>query len=156
MAPVAGGDEDAVTPFRDRASRVLVDAPCTGLGAVRRNPEARWRLREDDLPRLVASQGALIRAAARLVAPHGRLVYATCSFLPSEGELAIESFLAEHRDFRLVTARDVLGRARTERVATLDGEYLRTWRFDGSPDGGDEGMDGFFAAVVRRERSDPR
>jgi hypothetical protein len=52
-----------------------------------------------------------------------------------------------------VTVRDVLGRARTDRVASSDGRYLRTWRFDGSPDGGDEGMDGFFAAVVRRARA---
>jgi len=135
------------------ASRVLVDAPCTGLGAVRRNPEARWRLREDDVPRLVASQATLLQAASRLVAPHGRLVYATCSFLPSEGERTVEHFLSEHPDFHIVTVRDVLGRSRSERVATSDGMYLRTWRFDGRPDGGDEGMDGFFAAVMRRARA---
>jgi 16S rRNA (cytosine967-C5)-methyltransferase len=143
-------DEAALARFAGRASRVLVDAPCTGLGAVRRNPEARWRLRPDDLPRLTAAQGALTRAAARLVAPRGRLVYATCSFLPSEGEAVIDSFLAEHPDFVLVTARDVLGRARTSAVATDDGKYLRTWRPGSPADGGDAGMDGFFAAVVRR------
>jgi 16S rRNA (cytosine967-C5)-methyltransferase len=145
-------DEEAVTRLGARASRVLVDAPCTGLGAIRRNPAARGRLREGDLSRLVASQAALLKAAASLVAPHGRLIYATCSFLPSEGEVAIEFFLSERPDFALVTARDVLGRARTERVATRDGKYLRTWRFDGEPDGGDDGMDGFFAAVARRAR----
>jgi 16S rRNA (cytosine967-C5)-methyltransferase len=145
-------DDDAVVKLGARASRVLVDAPCTGLGAIRRNPEARWRLDAGDLARLVASQAALVKSAARLVAPHGRLVYATCSFLPSEGELAVDFFLSEHPDFTLVTARDVLGRARTERVATRDGKYLRTWRFDGEPDGGDDGMDGFFAAVARRAR----
>jgi len=143
---------DALARFEGAASRVLVDAPCTGLGAIRRNPEARWRLREDDLSRLVASQAALFDAAARLVTPSGRVVYATCSFLPSEGEVAVDFFLSQHPDFALVTARDVLGRARTERVATPDGRYLRTWRFDGAPDGGDEGMDGFFAAVVRRRK----
>ncbi|HEY8041989.1 MAG TPA: RsmB/NOP family class I SAM-dependent RNA methyltransferase [Polyangiaceae bacterium] len=143
---------DALDGLEGSASRVLVDAPCTGLGAIRRNPEARWRLRPDDLSRLVRSQAVLTRAAARLVAPHGRLVYATCSFLPSEGEVAIDFFLSERPDFTLVTACDVLGRARTERVATPDGKYLRTWRFDGNPDGGDEGMDGFFAAVARRAR----
>jgi 16S rRNA (cytosine967-C5)-methyltransferase len=145
------GDE-VVTRVGASASRVLVDAPCTGLGAIRRNPEARWRLREDDLPRLVASQAALLEAASRLVGPHGRLVYATCSFLPSEGERAVDHFLSAHPDFHLVTVRDVLGRARTERVATRDGRYLRTWRFD-APDGGDDGMDGFFAAVMRRARA---
>ncbi len=150
--PVDLRDDDAVTRLGARASRVLVDAPCTGLGAIRRNPEARWRLAADDLPRLVAAQAALVKSAARLVAPHGRLVYATCSFLPSEGEVAMDFFLSERPDFALVTARDVLGRARTERLATKDGRYLRTWRFDGDPDGGDDGMDGFFAAVARRAR----
>jgi len=129
---------------------VLVDAPCTGLGAIRRNPEARWRLKPDDLPRLVAAQAALLKAAAGLVAPHGRLVYATCSFLPSEGELGVDFFLSERPDFGVVTVRDVLGRKKTDQVATRDGKYLRTWRFDGAPDGGDAGMDGFFAAVLRR------
>ena len=142
---------DGLAALEGRATRVLVDAPCTGLGAIRRNPEARWRLRAEDLPRLVAAQAALCKAAARLVAPHGRLVYATCSFLPSEGELGVEFFLSERPDFSAVTVRDILGRKRTEQVATADGKYLRTWRFDGTPDGGDEGMDGFFAAVVRRK-----
>jgi 16S rRNA (cytosine967-C5)-methyltransferase len=142
---------DALRELEGRASRVLVDAPCTGLGAIRRNPEARWRLKPDDLPRLVAAQAALCKVASRLVAPHGRLVYATCSFLPSEGEMAMDFFLSEHPDFGAVTARDVLGRKKTEAVATRDGKYLRTWRFDGSPDGGDAGMDGFFAGVVRRK-----
>jgi 16S rRNA (cytosine967-C5)-methyltransferase len=82
-------------------------------------------------------------------------VYATCSFLPSEGEVAVDFFLSQRPDFVLVTARDVLGRARTERVATPDGKYLRSWRFDGAPDGhaaAEAGMDGFFAAVLRRRR----
>jgi 16S rRNA (cytosine967-C5)-methyltransferase len=133
-----------------RASRVLVDAPCTGLGAIRRNPEARWRLRPGDVARLIEAQNTLIRAGARLVAPSGRLIYATCSFLASEGERVVDAFLAADPAFRLVTARDVLGRARTDGVATPDGRYLRTWRTDGTPDGAAEGMDGFFAAVLRR------
>jgi 16S rRNA (cytosine967-C5)-methyltransferase len=132
------GPDPALADMEGRASRVLVDAPCTGLGAIRRNPEARWRLKRDDLSRLVATQAALAKAAARLVAPNGRLVYATCSFLPSEGEVAVDFFLSERPDFTLVTARDVLGRARTEGVATADG--------------GDEGMDGFFAAAMRRTK----
>jgi 16S rRNA (cytosine967-C5)-methyltransferase len=143
------------------AARVVVDAPCTGLGAMRRNPEARWRLRPGDIGRLNEAQSALTRAAAKLVGDNGRLIYATCSFLPSEGEQIVESFLAEHRDFALMTARDVMGRARTEGVATPDGKYLRTWQpggGGGAPDGtspaspgrGPDQMDGFFAAVLRR------
>jgi 16S rRNA (cytosine967-C5)-methyltransferase len=136
--------------FEGRAARVLLDAPCSGLGALRRNPEARWRLSASDLARLVETQAALLQAVSRLVAPRGRLVYATCSFLPSEGERAIEAFLAGAPEFGAVTVRDVLGKARSHSVATADGKYLRTWRFEETRDGGDEGMDGFFAAVLRR------
>ncbi len=140
---------EVLRPFEGVAARVLVDAPCTGLGAIRRNPEVRWRLRPEQLDSLAEAQGQLLRAAASLVAPRGRLVYATCSFLRREGEEILERFLADDPRFSRVTARDVLGRARTEAIATPDGRYLRTWRFDGSADGGDAGMDGFFAGVVR-------
>jgi 16S rRNA (cytosine967-C5)-methyltransferase len=152
-------DEAAVAALANGAgapaARVLLDAPCSGLGAIRRNPEARWRLIPADLERLVDVQARLADAAATLVAPHGRLIYATCSFLPSEGEAAIARFLAAHEDFVAVTARDVLGRARSEPVATADGRHLCTWRFDAValsavPPSAGAGMDGFFASVVRR------
>jgi 16S rRNA (cytosine967-C5)-methyltransferase len=139
---------DRLGEFAGCAERVLLDAPCSGLGAIRRNPEARWRVTAEELARLVATQAALLDAAAPLVAPRGRLVFATCSFLPSEGERAIEAFLARHSAFTGVTVRDVLGRARTSRVATPDGRFFRTWRFDEAPD--DAGVDGFFAGIVRR------
>jgi len=149
-----------------RAARVLVDAPCTGLGAIRRNPELRWRLRPEQLDSLARAQAALLRAAASLVMPRGRLIYATCSFLRREGEGVFEPFLAADPRFSLVTARDVLGRARSEAIATADGRYLRTWQPDtarvgatvspGAAPGtakvgnvGNAGMDGFFAAVAR-------
>jgi 16S rRNA (cytosine967-C5)-methyltransferase len=133
------------------ASRVLIDAPCTGLGAMRRNPEARWRLQPADVPRLVKAQASLLSAAIPMISDRGRIVYATCSFLPSEAELAVDFFLQQHPDFTLVTARDVLGRARTEGIATPDGKYLRTWRFDQEDDGyAQSRMDGFFAAVLKR------
>ncbi|HEX3771853.1 MAG TPA: class I SAM-dependent methyltransferase [Polyangiaceae bacterium] len=140
---------EALEKLRGTADRVLVDAPCTGLGAIRRNPELRWRIMPDGIPGLVEAQAALLRAASALVAPRGRVVYATCSFLRREGEAVFERFLAEDPRFGSVTARDVLGRARTDRIATANGRYLRTWRFDGTPDGGDAGMDGFFAGVAR-------
>ena len=132
---------------------MLVDAPCTGLGAIRRNPEVRWRLLPAQIVSLGAAQARLLRAAASLVAPKGRLIYATCSFLKREGEEVFEAFLAGDPRFGLVTARDVLGRSRTEAIATADGRYLRTWRFAAVaspvPDGGRAGMDGFFAGVAR-------
>jgi 16S rRNA (cytosine967-C5)-methyltransferase len=141
---------DVVRRSGGPASRVLLDAPCSGFGAIRRNPEARWRLGPADLDRMVEAQRALMNAAASLVGMRGRLVFATCSFLPSEGERTVERFLADRRDFASVTVRDVLGRARTTSLATSDGRFLRTWRFDGRPEGANADMDGFFAAVVRR------
>jgi 16S rRNA (cytosine967-C5)-methyltransferase len=148
--------EQSLLAFQASAARVLVDAPCSGLGAVRRNPEVRWRLRPEQLVSMGEAQGQLLRAAAFLVAPRGRIVYATCSFLRAEGEQVLERFLADDPRFSLVTVRDVLGRARTEALATPDGRYLRTWRFDGAPDGGSAGMDGFFAGVARLVGGDPK
>jgi 16S rRNA (cytosine967-C5)-methyltransferase len=146
---------DAFHALEGRAARVLVDAPCTGLGAIRRNPELRWRLRPEHVDALTETQGALLRAAASLVMPRGRIVYATCSFLRREGERVFERFLADDPRFARVTARDILGRARSNAVATHDGLYLRTWRAGpGVPVEGDappdaDAMDGFFAAVAR-------
>jgi 16S rRNA (cytosine967-C5)-methyltransferase len=144
---------DTLRRFEGAAARVLVDAPCTGLGAIRRNPEVRWRLLPAQLVSLGEAQARLLRASASLVAPKGRLIYATCSFLKREGEAVLESLLARDPRFALVTARDVLGRSRTEPIASADGRYLRTWRFGGErgdrPDGGVAGMDGFFAGVAR-------
>jgi 16S rRNA (cytosine967-C5)-methyltransferase len=132
-------------------ARVLVDAPCTGVGAMRRNPEARWRLRPEDLPRLRQAQMALLKAAAQFVGENGRLVYSVCSFLPAEGERVAEEFLAARPEFVLMTARDVMGRARTDAIATPDGKYLSTWARAGKGEKGSS-MDGFFAAVMRRVR----
>lgn len=150
LAPAQAGSP--LAPFEGKAARVLVDAPCTGLGAIRRNPEVRWRLRPENVASLDEAQGRLLRVAASLVAPKGRIVYATCSFLRREGEAVFEDFLAADGRFDLVTARDVLGRARSEAIATADGRYLRTWRFGLEPA---PRMDGFFAAVARRKVPSP-
>src|SRR4051794_33314658 len=82
--------------------RVFVDAPCTGTGTWRRNPDAKWRLSENDIVELIELQHSIIGSAARLVAPGRRLVYATCSFLREENEAQIERFLAETPDFTLL------------------------------------------------------
>jgi 16S rRNA C967 or C1407 C5-methylase (RsmB/RsmF family) len=140
---------ESLRPFEGSAARVLVDAPCTGLGAIRRNPELRWRLLPAQIASLAEEQDRLLRAASSLVAPKGRLIYATCSFLRGEGEEPFERWLAGDPRFGLVTARDVLGRSRTDAIATPDGRYLRTWRFGGTTVADDAGMDGFFAGVAR-------
>jgi 16S rRNA (cytosine967-C5)-methyltransferase len=91
---------DATRPFSDLASdgpfdRVLVDAPCSGLGTLRRNPDARWRIGEEDPARLAEIQGAILRNAAALVRPGGVLVYSTCTLLPEENEEVVRSFLSQ-------------------------------------------------------------
>ncbi len=141
---------EALRELEGRAARVLLDAPCTGLGAIRRNPEARWRLRLADFSRLHAMQEALAAAAATMVAPHGRLIFATCSFLPSEGERIFEGFLEKNPAFTRVTVRDVLGRARSDAFTTTGGLYLRTAGWARSADQPRGDMDGFFGAVARR------
>jgi 16S rRNA (cytosine967-C5)-methyltransferase len=84
-----------------RADRVLVDAPCSGTGTLRRNPDIKWRQSEASVRELVAKQGRILRAAAKLLKPGGRLVYATCSLLKAENEGVVSAFLAEHPNFAL-------------------------------------------------------
>ena len=124
--------------------RVLVDAPCTGTGTWRRNPDARQRLTEQDLLELTRKQSSILDAAQALVRPGGRLVYGTCSLLGEENEAQVSAFLTRHADFALVP-------------------LARAWPFDGSPPEGASGegamlsltparhgTDGFFAAVLER------
>jgi 16S rRNA (cytosine967-C5)-methyltransferase len=123
--------------------RVLVDAPCSGLGTLRRNPEARWRLTRATVDAFPARQLGLLVTYAPLTAVGGRLIYATCTVDREENERVIERFLAERDDFVPVPAKEIWGRARAEAVG--DGMTLRLYphRHD---------TDGFFAAVLRRVR----
>ncbi|MBI1779044.1 MAG: RsmB/NOP family class I SAM-dependent RNA methyltransferase [Proteobacteria bacterium] len=124
--------------------RVLVDAPCSGSGTWRRNPDSRWRYGEADIERLVGLQAGILADAARLVAPGGRLVYATCALLPEENERQAENFLAAHPDFTLVP----IGDAWRETIGTgcpVAGPYLAL-----TP--AQHGTDGFFAAVFERAK----
>ncbi|MGH7709710.1 MAG: 16S rRNA (cytosine(967)-C(5))-methyltransferase RsmB [Gemmatimonadaceae bacterium] len=92
---------DAKEPPMRSAEAVLLDAPCTGTGAFRRHPDARWRLAPSDIAALSALQRDLLMAAATIVRPGGLLVYATCTLEPEENDAQIEAFLAEHPEFRL-------------------------------------------------------
>ena len=118
--------------------RVLVDAPCTGTGTWRRNPDARLRLTEADLAELLPKQAAILDQAASLVRTGGRLVYATCSLLPEENEDQVTAFLARHPDFA-GAARSPRGMAPTGSRRGLDGALTPR-----------HGTDGFFAAVLER------
>jgi len=121
--------------------RVLVDAPCSGLGTLRRNPEARWRLSPKTVEAYPTAQLALLVAYAPLVAPGGRLVYATCSVLREENDQVVERFLRERPDFALMPLKEIWGKERAARLG--DGSFLRLW-----PHVHDN--DGFFAAALRR------
>ena len=123
-----------------KADRVLVDAPCSGLGTLRRNPDLKWRQGEESIAELTAKQTAILDAAATLVRPGGRLVYATCSLLTAENEAIVDSFLARHPDFALLPVSTVLER----QGVAFAGDMLRLLphRHD---------TDGFFAAVLERK-----
>jgi 16S rRNA (cytosine967-C5)-methyltransferase len=97
VLPLAG--DARRPPFSTTFDAVLLDAPCSGLGTLARNPDARWRLAPDDLGRHAARQAALLESLARLVRPGGRLVYATCSLEPEENDGVVRPFLAAHPEF---------------------------------------------------------
>ena len=139
---IANENDAKVKRLRGKIDRVLVDAPCTGLGTLRRNPDLKARQTEEGLAELNAKQRAILATAASLVKPGGRLVYGTCSLLREENEAIVEEFLAAHPEFHLVPAGPILERAGA-RLA-LPGPYLRLYPHV-------HGTDGFFAAVLDRE-----
>jgi len=120
--------------------RVLVDAPCSGLGTLRRNPEARWRLTPKTVDGFPAQQLSLMVTYAPLVASGGRLIYATCTVLRQENEAIVERFLAERPEFVLMPLKEIWGKERASRLG--DGKYLKVYPHS-------HGTDGFFAAVLR-------
>ncbi|HEU0230215.1 MAG TPA: RsmB/NOP family class I SAM-dependent RNA methyltransferase [Burkholderiaceae bacterium] len=138
---IAPENDQRVKRLRGKAQRVLVDAPCSGLGTLRRNPDLKWRQHPDSLTQLLATQASILSQASRCVAPGGRLVYGTCSVLPEENERQVERFLAENQDFTLLDAGPVL--ADRCKTLTLSGPYLSL-----RPD--HHGTDGFFGAVLER------
>ncbi|HWA43213.1 MAG TPA: RsmB/NOP family class I SAM-dependent RNA methyltransferase [Hypericibacter adhaerens] len=124
--------------------RVLVDAPCSGSGTWRRNPDQKWRLAPGDLEELLALQESILKSAARLVKQGGRLVYATCALLPAENEGQIRRFLETHDKFHVVPVADVW-RTAIGGEGPAESEFLRL-----SP--ARQGTDGFFVAVLEREK----
>jgi 16S rRNA (cytosine967-C5)-methyltransferase len=142
---IAERNDQRVKRLRGKAHRVLVDAPCSGLGTLRRNPDLKWRQHPESLAQLRETQAAILRDAAACVMPGGRLVYASCSILPEENELQVEAFLAGHPEFSLLDAGAIL--ADRDIDVALDGPYLRL-----RPDV--HGTDGFFAAVMQRAKAE--
>src|SRR5262245_43673112 len=133
---------DAALPgLRGRFDRVLLDAPCSGTGVIRRHPEIRWRRGIADISAAAAFQAKALRAAAELVSPSGRLVYSVCSLEPEEGRERVDELLRERRDFEIADARTILPAALHRFVDAVG--FLATL-----PQRDD--VDGFFAAALRR------
>ncbi len=138
---ISSEHDPRIARLQQKADRVLVDAPCSGLGTLRRNPDLKYRQSPETLAKLIEQQHSILAAAAGLVKPGGRLVYATCSVLQAENQRQVERFVAEHPDFELLDASALFSSAKIN----LDtGRYLNL-------DSGLHGTDGFFAAAMQRK-----
>jgi 16S rRNA (cytosine967-C5)-methyltransferase len=142
---IAHERDDRIKRLAGKIDRVLVDAPCSGLGTLRRNPDMKWRQSPQAIAELKEKQSAILESAARLLKPGGRLVYATCSLLEDENEAIANIFSEAHaRDFQPLLARDLLEKAHVGAADTLvRDQFLRLWPHR-------HGTDGFFAAAWER------
>jgi len=140
---LAAGQDSRVKRLAGKLDRVLVDAPCSGFGTLRRNPELKWRYGEQAIAELAEKQGRILAAASRLVKPGGRLVYATCSLLEQENESVVAAFGAAQPEFEPVSSEKVL---EAQRIALTTGEYLKLFPHR-------HGTDAFFAAVFERRKA---
>jgi 16S rRNA (cytosine967-C5)-methyltransferase len=149
-AAIAHERDDRVKRLAGKIDRVLVDAPCTGMGTLRRNPDLKWRQTLQAVDEMAVKQAAILQSAARLVKSGGRLVYATCSVLPQENEAIAQAFSAANPDFAPLPVGDVLAGLKVANGLDLcrGGEdnlaYLRLWPHR-------HHTDGFFAAVWQRK-----
>ena len=138
---IAHENDGKVKRLAGKIDRVLVDAPCSGLGTLRRNPDVNWRQTPEAIVEMNAKQIAILSSAARLVKSGGRLVYGTCSLLDEENDAIAAQFLASHEDFSLVPMKDVLAE---QKIALEMGDYLKLLPHQHQ-------TDGFFAAVFVRK-----
>jgi 16S rRNA (cytosine967-C5)-methyltransferase len=149
-AAIAHERDERVKRLAGKIDRVLVDAPCTGLGTLRRNPDLKWRQTLQTVEEMAVKQTAILQSAARLLKSGGRLVYATCSVLPQENEAIAEAFSLANPEFTPMSVGEVLTGLKVADAATLcsggeDGQlYLRLWPHKHQ-------TDGFFAAVWQRK-----
>jgi 16S rRNA (cytosine967-C5)-methyltransferase len=144
-AQLAHERDDRVKRLAGKIDRVLVDAPCSGLGTLRRSPDLKWRQSPQTVKELQARQMAILASASRLLKPGGRLVYATCSLLEAENEAVADAFSADRTaDFVPIPAEQALLGAHADAAAAIvEGPYLRLWPHL-------HRTDGFFAAVWER------
>jgi 16S rRNA (cytosine967-C5)-methyltransferase len=148
-AAIAHERDERIKRLAGKIDRVIVDAPCSGLGTLRRNPDLKWRQSPEALAELTAKQSAILASAARLLKPGGRIVYATCSLLRAENEGIAEAFSAAHPEFRRLLVQELLQTGRVENAGKLCGEGgvdLRLWPHR-------HGTDGFYAAAWEKVQS---
>ena len=149
-AAIAHERDDRVKRLSGKLDRVLVDAPCTGLGTLRRNPDLKWRQTMAGVEEMAVKQAAILQSAARMVKSGGRLVYATCSVLPQENEAIADAFSAANPEFVPLLAGEVLSNLKVENAPSLcsggdNGQlYLRLWPHLHQ-------TDGFFAAIWQKK-----
>ena len=137
---IAHENDQKIKRLAGKIDRVLVDAPCSGMGTLRRNPDLKFRQSPESVDELTQKQASILASASKLLKPGGRLVYATCSLLPQENRAIVDAFLAAHPAFTLRPANEILA----QHLIELDtGPYLQL-----SPQL--HGTDGFFAAVMER------
>jgi 16S rRNA (cytosine967-C5)-methyltransferase len=145
---IAHERDDRIKRLAGKIDRVLVDAPCSGLGTLRRNPDLKWRQTPETVAAQAQLQTAILNSAARLLKPGGRLVYATCSLLQAENEAVCEAFGQAHADFEPMPVGGLLEALRVPDADTLcSGEqrqWLRLWPHR-------QKTDGFFAAVWQKK-----
>ncbi|WP_457421078.1 RsmB/NOP family class I SAM-dependent RNA methyltransferase [Roseateles sp. P5_E7] len=143
-AQIAHERDDRIKRLAGKIDRVLVDAPCSGLGTLRRNPDLKWRQSPKSVAELQDKQRAILASAARLVKPGGRLVYATCSLLDAENEVIAAEFSAAHPGFKPLAADEALAKSQVDRAGELvENGALRLWPHRHS-------TDGFFAVAWER------
>jgi 16S rRNA (cytosine967-C5)-methyltransferase len=148
-AAIAHERDERIKRLGGKIDRVIVDAPCSGLGTLRRNPDLKWRQSPESVQEMTVKQAAILQSAARLLKSGGRLVYATCSILPQENESIAQAFGAAHPEFQPLAVGEVLAQLKVEAAASLcsGGEsgqqYLRLWPHR-------HATDGFFAAAWTR------
>jgi 16S rRNA (cytosine967-C5)-methyltransferase len=138
---IAHENDNKIKRLAGKIDRVLVDAPCSGLGTLRRNPDLKFRQSEQSVAELTQKQSSILASASRLLKVGGRLVYATCSLLHEENQGIVEAFLAAHPEFSLIPASEALAQ---QKISLDTGDYLQL-----SPQL--HGTDGFFAGVMERK-----
>ena len=149
-AAIAHERDDRVKRLTGKMDRVLVDAPCTGLGTLRRNPDLKWRQNMQAVEEMAVKQAAILQSASRMLKSGGRIVYATCSVLPQENEAIAAAFSTANPDLVPLSAGEVLAELKVEGAASLcsGGDnnqlYLRLWPHR-------HATDGFFAAVWQKK-----